>query len=108
MKYLKAWSNNPLFPPFKDGTPVAGANVVSGLGVVLPVTPFIPKTGAGVDPINSNGQAAKRKTQGMLGANGADPLKPLLLEDEWVIGRGGEYLFTPSLKALKEIFAQAV
>lgn len=43
----------------------------------------------------------------MNGFDANDETKRLSLADDWVISRGGEYFFSPSISALQETFAQA-
>lgn len=43
----------------------------------------------------------------MVGFDANDQKKRLDLTNEWVISRGGEYFFSPSISALQETFAQA-
>ncbi|OJT05279.1 Peroxidase 2 [Trametes pubescens] len=79
----KTWANQPLFPP-------------KGL--------FPPVPRPGYDPIIgqvNNAESARS-------IEGADPLAPtgsLSLPMEWVVPRGGEYYFSPSLPALRSTFA---
>lgn len=80
--YTLAWANNPGF--------IFGKNVPPGL-----------------DPII--GQTTDGGVRVLSGAN-PDPKKQndnLSLTAEWVIPKGGEYFFAPSISALKTIFAQA-
>ncbi|TFK71840.1 peroxidase TAP [Pluteus cervinus] len=73
----KSWANNVNFPPFQK-------------------TPQVP----GFDPII--GQGANRKLSGY---DPNDPSKELALPaDPWVVPRGGEYFFVPSIKGLNEKF----
>ncbi len=37
----------------------------------------------------------------------SDQGKPISLTNDWVIAKGGEYFFSPSILALQETFAQA-
>ncbi|KAK0432370.1 peroxidase TAP [Armillaria borealis] len=46
------------------------------------------------------------KTPAMPGASSTDPNVELTLTEEFVVPRGGEYFFTPSIKSLKETFAK--
>jgi len=57
----------------------------------------------GVDPILGQGPDRDRIT----GYNPNKPTDPLELTGEWIIPRGGEYFFSPSLKALKERIAHS-
>lgn len=72
----------------------------------MPVTPPVPSPGPGIDAII--GQNPARPTDGLVGTDAAKPLEKLALPAEWVITRGGEYFFAPSISALKETFAEAV
>ncbi|KAJ2930780.1 dyp-type peroxidase, partial [Candolleomyces eurysporus] len=77
----KSWANNPNFP----------------FGEQTPETP-------GVDPII--GQLRGQTDRGqMSGTNPNTPATPVSLNDIWVIPRGGEYFFSPSIKALRETIA---
>ncbi|KAH6653049.1 peroxidase TAP [Truncatella angustata] len=73
------WANQKNFPP--------GANVVPG---------FDPLIGVPLD----NSQ------RDILGSDPKDLTLPLKLEADWVVSRGGEYFFSPSISALKGIFAK--
>ncbi|MCJ1244609.1 hypothetical protein MMC30_001807 [Trapelia coarctata] len=81
----QSWANNEKFPP------KAGATVV----------PPVPKPG--FDPII--GQAANPSSRTLVGTNPQSQSKELTLNTQWVVPKGGEYFFTPSIKALKETFA---
>ncbi|RYC54895.1 hypothetical protein CHU98_g11314 [Xylaria longipes] len=76
----KAWANNPDFP-FKN--------------------PIIP----GIDPIIGVAQPGMKRQ--MVGANPQKPNETFELDQKWVIPRGGEYFFSPSLSALKSKFGTA-
>jgi Dyp-type peroxidase family len=74
-----AWINNASFP-------------------FAQTTPNVP----GLDPILGQGPVRQ--------LSGVDPDKPsteLVLDAEWVIPRGGEYFFTPSIKALADTISAA-
>ncbi|CAA7264490.1 unnamed protein product [Cyclocybe aegerita] len=73
----QSWANNPTFPPFET----------------TPETP-------GLDPII--GQGPNRELSGY---DPNDPSKVLKLDDLWVVPRGGEYFFSPSIKAMKDLIA---
>ena len=73
------WANNPAFPPFKG-------------------------VDAGFDPII--GQAADPTSRTVLGTDPARQGDSLLLTQQWVLSKGGEYFFTPSLSSLKATFAR--
>lgn len=73
-----SWCNNTRFPPSK------------------PVTP-------GHDPIV--GQAADPKSRTISGTNPNMQETPLELSAQWVVPKGGEYLFSPSISALRDTFA---
>lgn len=75
-----AWSNNTTFPPLKSERP-------------------------GFDPIT--GQTNDLAFRTLSGTNPEDTDKDLLLDEHWVVTKGGEYFFSPSIRALKETFAQA-
>jgi Dyp-type peroxidase family len=72
-----SWCNNPNFPPFERAPEVPG---------------FDPLIGQGTD----------RK---MSGFDPNDPTQELSLADLWVVPRGGEYFFSPSIKALTHTIA---
>ncbi|KAK0496631.1 peroxidase TAP [Armillaria luteobubalina] len=76
----QSWANNVDFPPFEQ----------------TPATP-------GFDPII--GQAGNAGIRMLSGTDPADPNAELTLTEEFVVPRGGEYFFTPSVKSLKETFA---
>ncbi|TVY68670.1 Dye-decolorizing peroxidase msp1 [Lachnellula suecica] len=74
----QSWANNVSFPP--------------KLGVPTP----------GIDPII--GQAA---TRALVGVDPDVATKELDLTAEWVVSKGGEYFFSPSISALRDTFVQA-
>ncbi|KAI0070456.1 Dyp-type peroxidase [Panus rudis PR-1116 ss-1] len=74
----KSWANTPTFPP-KNG-----------------VTP-------GFDPII--GQTNDTKNRSITGTDPNNQTATLALIDEWVLSKGGEYFFVPSIPALKSTFA---
>ncbi|KAK0220764.1 hypothetical protein EDD85DRAFT_1028640 [Armillaria nabsnona] len=76
-----SWANNVTFPPFEK----------------TPATP-------GFDPII--GQAGNGGIRMLSGTDPADPNVELTLTEEFVVPRGSEYFFTPSIKSLKETFAK--
>ena len=59
----------------------------------------------GFDPII--GQAPNGGVRAMSGVNPKDPNVDLSLPTEWVLSKGGEYFFTPSIPTLKNTFAVA-
>ena len=73
-----AWANDPTFPPKN--------NITSGF-----------------DPLI--GQAGGNGPRSMIGTNPQSQSTSLPLPTEWVVPRGGEYFFSPSIPALKETFA---
>jgi hypothetical protein len=73
------WSNAVGFPP---GKPVAEP---------------------GFDPIS--GQAGAGGSRSIVGTNPKAQAQPLKLTAEWVVSRGGEYFFSPSIPALKNKLA---
>jgi len=79
----KSWANAPNFP----------------FGQKTPATP-------GIDPIIGQVEAGAG-VRAMSGTNPNDPVAPLSLP-QWVFPRGGEYFFSPSLKALKVTLASEV
>jgi hypothetical protein len=76
--FSPAWANDPNFPPNKG---------------------FPEGKGPGFDPIVGQITGASRAT---LGTNVGPQLT---LPRDFVVSRGGEYFFTPSIRALKTIFS---
>lgn len=58
---------------------------------------------SGFDPII--GQATDPTSRIITGANVRDQTATLSLTEEWVVSKGGEYFFTPSISALRDTFA---
>jgi Dyp-type peroxidase family len=87
----KAWANNAKFPPGKDKltppVPVPGMDPIIGQLPRNPTTPL---------PIRE-----------LVGSNPAAQTKELTLHQEWVISKGGEYFFSPSISALRDVFVRA-
>lgn len=75
---LLAWANNDAFPFGSSPTP-------------------------GKDPII--GQTVGNSPREITGAFANDTDKPLNLLTQWVNSKGGEYFFSPSLPALRDVFA---
>lgn len=74
------WANNASFPIFKPANP-------------------------GFDPII--GQAPDEGVRTMSGSNPKDQAGQLQLDSQFVVPKGGDYFFSPSIPALKERFALA-
>ncbi|KAI4597060.1 hypothetical protein KJ359_004973 [Pestalotiopsis sp. 9143b] len=72
---------------------------VNAAGFPFPDSGIVP----GVDPLI--GAASTASPRSMLGADPADLNKSLTFPREWVIPKGGEYFFSPSISALKNTFA---
>jgi hypothetical protein len=53
------------------------------------------------------GQTNEGGVREMTGTNPGDPNATLNLTEHWVKTRGGEYFFSPSIRALKDTFALA-
>lgn len=81
------WANNVNFPREKPDAPPPQAGFDAIIGAAL-----------------SNKAEPSRY---MSGFDASDQAKPLCLTDDWVIAKGGEYFFSPSISALQETFAQA-
>lgn len=77
------WANNETFPP--------KANISSP----------VPKPG--FDPIIGQGPNPSART--LVGTNPQSQSNELTFNAQWVVPKGGEYFFSPSLKVLKETFA---
>ncbi|KAK0472318.1 hypothetical protein IW261DRAFT_1424376 [Armillaria novae-zelandiae] len=60
----------------------------------------------GFDPII--GQAGNAGIRMLSGTDPADANDELTLTEEFVVSRGGEYFFTPSINSLKETFARPI
>ncbi|PVH81248.1 peroxidase TAP [Cadophora sp. DSE1049] len=84
----KTWANNASFPDNNDTDPE------------IPFPGFDPIIGAA----HFNKPEPSRQ---MVGFDAESQGKSLDLSDEWVIAKGGEYFFSPSISALQETFAQA-
>lgn len=85
---MTGWANNATFPPGKNAS------------TVIPPIPSPP--GPGIDPIIGVGTPRE-----LVGTDPdiKDAANELNLTAKWVISRGGEYFFSPSIPALKEKFA---
>ena len=87
----KAWANNSKFPPGKDKltppVPTPGMDAIIGQLPQSPTTPL---------PVRE-----------LVGSNPAAQTKVLTLHQEWVISKGGEYFFSPSISALRDVFVRA-
>ncbi|KAH7348734.1 peroxidase TAP [Rhexocercosporidium sp. MPI-PUGE-AT-0058] len=81
----KLWANNTAFPRNKEDS-----------------------RNSGFDPIIGAAHSNKPEpSRDMNGFDAADQTKRLTLSNDWVISKGGEYFFSPSISALQETFAQA-
>ncbi|KAH9933659.1 Dyp-type peroxidase [Epithele typhae] len=77
-----SWANNQNFPPKASaGVPTPGFDAIIG----------------------QDGNAITART--LVGTDPSNQGAPLALVTEWVIPRGGEYFFSPSISALKSTFA---
>ncbi|KAF8851549.1 Dyp-type peroxidase [Acephala macrosclerotiorum] len=79
----KSWANNPAFPFGRTKVPTPGFDAIIG------------QAPTGGDRTMDIGTAA----------NPNDPNASLDLPVEWVISKGGEYFFSPSISALRAVFA---
>lgn len=90
MTFVAGWANNPTFPIQKPTTPGIDPIIgqVPNASTFGPGTPADPvRTLSGVDPNHQNDQTK--------------------LPNLWVLPKGGEYFFSPSIPALKHTFAVA-
>lgn len=78
----QSWANAPNFPLKKNASP--------------------PVSEPGFDAIIGQGSS-----RSIVGFDPNNPEKSLPLPEEWVVSKGGEYFFSPSISALQETFAQA-
>jgi len=81
----KFWANNTGFPFDKNDSPRSGFDPIIG----------------------ANHFDKPEPSRDMNGFDANDDTKRLALSNEWVIPKGGEYFFSPSISALQETFAQA-
>lgn len=79
-----SWANEPKFPPGKDKAPVNPTITAPGIDAII-------------------GQGSVRE---LVGTDPNAQTSELPLPTEWVISKGGEYFFSPSISALQETFAQ--
>ncbi|MCJ1393012.1 hypothetical protein MMC18_005884 [Xylographa bjoerkii] len=84
----QAWANNSAFPPFKAPITPGWDPIIGQIG---------PETGVSVEPT----------ARVMSGTNPNSQTTNLNLTAQWVVPKGGEYLFSPSILALKKTFALA-
>ncbi|KAF2691607.1 peroxidase TAP [Lentithecium fluviatile CBS 122367] len=70
-----------------------------------PSFPFGTTTEPGFDPLI--GQTSGGGVRTMTGAFASNSSQPLNLLAQWVNSRGGEYFFSPSIPALRDVFAKA-
>ncbi|MCJ1403005.1 hypothetical protein MMC11_006227 [Xylographa trunciseda] len=84
----QSWANNPAFPPFKAPITPGWDPIIGQIG---------PETGVTVEPT----------ARVMSGTNPNSQSANLNLTAQWVVPKGGAYLFAPSIAALKETFALA-
>ncbi|KAM5544620.1 hypothetical protein V8D89_001518 [Ganoderma adspersum] len=85
----QSWANNVTFPPKQAATP--------------------PVPTPGFDPIigQSNNGPNGIGPRSMVGANPGDQSATLSLPAEWVVPKGGEYFFSPSISALRDTLSLA-
>ncbi len=72
------WANNPGFPPAKPTTP-------------------------GLDPII--GALSSGGVRDMFGLSIGNPTEEFAF-NRWIVAKGGEYFFVPSIPTLRDVFAQ--
>jgi hypothetical protein len=77
-----AWVNTPTFPPAKADAPIPG-----------------------LDPLI--GQSKDASQREMVGSDPKATANKLSFPSEFVVSRGGEYFFSPSIPALKNFFAKS-
>lgn len=75
------WANAPNFPPFKTAVPTPGFDPLIGQA---PGNAVGVRSLGGTNPDNQGAQ--------------------LTLPTDWVVPKGGEYFFSPSIPALKSMF----
>lgn len=86
---MTGWANNASFPPKRGAQPP------------VPMPGFDAIIGQNNDGPNGLGPRS------MVGTNPKDQSATLSLPTEWVVPRGGEYFFSPSIPALRNTFALA-
>ncbi|MCJ1437601.1 hypothetical protein MMC27_006988 [Xylographa pallens] len=84
----QSWANNSAFPPFKAPVTPGWDPIIGQIG---------PEKGVSVEPT----------VRVMSGTNPSSQATNLNLSAQWVVPKGGEYFFSPSISALKNTFALA-
>ena len=83
MRIATGWANNVTFPIDKD--------------------PIVP----GFDPIIGQNGVDNIRLRSMTGVHPNNTGEAFMLPTDWVIPKGGEYFFSPSIAALRSTFALA-